>query len=224
MRTRDHTVMRLWYLLVAVTVAVGFGLQFYLLFTGGADANSGESGSDIPLGVRFVRLFSYFTVASNVLVLVVAVATAAGRVRDGLVWRVVRLDALLSIAVTGIVFSFVLAPGIVLRDEAVIATTLFHHVSPVLFVLGWLLWGPRAQWGLRSVLLAFVWPLAWLGYTFVRGAVTGWYPYPFLDVGQVGAGGALTGAGAVLACALVLTGLVLLVDRHVPALGAAPRG
>ena len=40
--------MRLWFGLLALLVATGFALQFYLLFTGGSDANSGETGEGIP--------------------------------------------------------------------------------------------------------------------------------------------------------------------------------
>lgn len=211
--------MRGWYLLVAAVVVIGFVLQFYLLFTGGADANSGEAGASVPIGIRFARLFSFFTVDSNLLVLVVAIGALVGRDQNSMLWRVIRLAALLSITVTGTVFGVILSPGIVLRDEAVIVNTLFHIVSPVLFLLGWLLWGPRRQWSPRIALLAFIWPVAWLAFTFVRGATTGWYPYPFLNVGQIGLGPALFGAGVVIVYAMALCAIVLLVDRFVPAFG-----
>lgn len=216
--------MRTWYAVVALVVGVGFVLQFYLLFTGGADANSGESGQEIPLAVRFARLFSFFTVDSNVLVLAVAIAVALGRAANSVTSRAIRLSALLSITVTGSVFSFVLAPDIELRGEAVVATNLFHVVSPVLFVLGWVLWGPRRQWDVRIAVLAFVWPIAWLAFTFIRGAVTGWYPYPFLDASQHGMATAILGAAAVLGYAILLTAVILLVDRYAPALGGDPNG
>ena len=215
--------MRVWYAVVAVVVGVGFVLQFYLLFTGGADANSGESGDEIPLAVRFARLFSFFTVDSNVLVLAVAIAVALGRAANSVASRAIRLSALLSITVTGSVFSLVLAPDIELRGEAVVATNLFHIVSPVLFVLGWLLWGPRRQWDVRIAALAFIWPIAWLVFTLIRGAITGWYPYPFLDVGQNGIVAVLIAAAVVLGYAVLLTAVILLVDRHAPVFDAHPR-
>ena len=211
--------MRVWFGLLALVVATGFALQFYLLFTGGADANSGETGEGIPIGVRFVRLFSFFTVLSNVVVLVVAVLLALGRRLSGTVERVTYLSALLSILVTGTVFGLILAPGIQLRELAVVATNLFHLVSPAMFVLGWAVWGPRRLWNVRLALLAFAWPIAWIVYTFAAGAVTGWYPYPFLDAGRLGVGPALLGAAAVVVYAAVLAVVVLLVDRKAPAAG-----
>jgi hypothetical protein len=59
---------------------------------------------------------------------------------------------------------------------------------PVLAVTGWLIFGPRPRVTLRVVLLSLIWPAAWLGYTLVRGGLTGWYPYPFLNLQQRGPG------------------------------------
>nr|WP_246286816.1 Pr6Pr family membrane protein [Schumannella luteola] len=169
-------------------------------------------------------MFSFFTILSNVLVLVAAIGAALGRdTRPGAGrgWRLLHLDALLSIVVTGSVFGFVLAPGLQLRDEAVVATALFHNVSPVLFALAWLVFGPRRWWSIRIAALAFIWPAVWLAFTFTRGAITDWYPYPFLDVNQVGAGTAALGALAVVAFAVVLTAVILVIDRFAPSLSGS---
>ena len=49
-----------------------------------------------------------------------------------------------------------------------------------------------------------VWPLGYLVYALVRGATTGFWPYPFLDVAQRGWGGvAVNCAGMVLGFAAV---------------------
>lgn len=217
MANRINAWGRIWFAVLAVVVLVGFVLQFYLLFTGGSDANSGEAGSALPVGVRFVRLFSFFTVQSNLLVLIVAIILAA-RGGTGPVSRVLYLDALLGISVTGAAFSFILDPTLELRGEAAVVTVLFHNVSPVLMVLGWLLWGPRRQWTWRTIPWAFIWPAAWLAGTFIRGAITGWYPYLFLDVGRVGAGAALTGAGIIILVAILLALIALAIDRWLPPL------
>ena len=61
---------------------------------------------------------------------------------------------------------------------------------------------------------AFAWPLAWVAYTFVRGAVTGWYPYPFLDVSEVGYGPALLAVGGVLVLGVLILLLLRRLDRR----------
>ena len=132
---------------------------------------------------RLIRVASFFTIQSNVLSLVVAAQLAIDPDRDGAAWRVLRLDALLGIAVTGIVYATVLAPIHEPKGWQETSTNaVVHYVMPIGIVLGWLLFGPRPRIDLRVVGWALAWPVAWLGYTLVRGAIWHWYPYPFLDV------------------------------------------
>ncbi|MBA3906990.1 MAG: Pr6Pr family membrane protein [Pseudonocardiales bacterium] len=49
------------------------------------------------------------------------------------------------------------------------------------------------------VALSLLFPVGWLVFTLVRGALIGWYPYPFLQVGELGYGRvALNSAGITL--------------------------
>jgi Na+-transporting NADH:ubiquinone oxidoreductase subunit NqrB len=59
---------------------------------------------------------------------------------DGRVWRVVRLDALLGILITGLVFAIVLAPQVHLTGAALVATIGFHYIAPWATLAAWLLW------------------------------------------------------------------------------------
>lgn len=135
---------------------------------------------------RLVRLFSYFTILSNVLVCVVAALLAVRPDRDGRLFRVARLDALLCIAVTGIVYNTLLVGLVDLTAAGVVSNALLHVVSPLLVVVGWVLFGPRPRVDRSTIWWSAVAPLGWILYTFARGAVVGWYPYPFLDVSQNG--------------------------------------
>jgi hypothetical protein len=53
--------------------------------------------------------------------------------------------------------------------------------SPIT-VTGRLIAGPRGQATARAAWLSPLYPLAWLAFTLIRGAVINWYPYPFIDV------------------------------------------
>jgi apolipoprotein N-acyltransferase len=67
-----------------------------------------------------------------------------------------------------------------------VADVLLHDAIPVLYVLFWFIFCRK-----RKVLSwsdAFSWlilPTAYLIYSMVRGSITGWYPYHFLDPAQV---------------------------------------
>ncbi|MFI9815905.1 Pr6Pr family membrane protein [Saccharothrix variisporea] len=216
--SRAVLVARWWWAAIAVVVAGALLIDLYLLFTGGADANSGKTQESVGLGVRLWRLFSFFTIESNLFVLVLAVAESRRPGVEGRGWRVVRLDALLGIVITGLVFAIVLAPQVHLTGGALVATIGFHYVSPWATLAAWLVLGPRPRMDWRTVATAFVWPVLWLVYIFAQGQFTRWYPYPFLDVTKIGLGPALRNAGFVLLLGVVLALLFRLLDRRLPAL------
>jgi hypothetical protein len=74
---------------------------------------------------------------------------------------------------------------------------------------------------------AFIWPLLWLVYTFIHGAVTGWYPYPFLDVTTIGFAESVRNSAIVLVIGIMIAVVLTFLDHHLPSLvrdrDAAPR-
>ena len=165
---------------------------------------------------RMIRLVGYFTIQSNVLVAATAFTLLLDPARDGRVWRVVRVAAVVGITITGIVHWFLLRPLLDLVGWSYLCDLLLHVVVPLLAVVGWLLFGPRPRVTLRDVLLALIWPVAWLAYTLVRGMVTGYYPYPFLDVQRLGASAVAGASAAVAGLFLVVALLAWLADRRLP--------
>lgn len=212
-------VARAWNALLVAVIGTSLVVQIGLLLTGGQDANSGSAEQYVGVGTRFVRFFSYFTIESNLLVLACAITLLLKPDRDGRIWRIVRLDALLGIVITGLVFAIVLAKQVHLTGAAWWCTVGFHYVAPWVTLLGWLVLGPRPRITWSTVGWAFVWPVAWLVWTFAHGAVTDWYPYPFLNVAEKGYATALTNTGIVVVVSLVLAVAFRLLDRRLPAPG-----
>ncbi|WP_170304537.1 Pr6Pr family membrane protein [Microlunatus speluncae] len=206
-------VARWLHVAIAAVAAAGLVIQLALLFAGGEDVNSGSGAAAVPLGTRLLRFFSYFTIQSNILVLVVSILLALRPGRDGAFWRTVRLDALLGIVITGIVYATILAPLAHFEGTALLATVLLHYVSPWLFLACWLLVGPRPRIGWITVAAAFAWPAAWIAYTLIHGAISGWYPYPFLNVTQLGFPIALRNIVIILLAAAVIAVIFRLLDR-----------
>jgi hypothetical protein len=209
-------VSRWWHGAIAAVILASLVIQLVLIFTGGADANSGDSGTAIGVGTRLWRLFSFFTIQSNLIVLAVCTGLVLRPGRDSAFWRVLRLDSLLGIVITGLVFAIVLAPQVHLTGAALAATIGFHYISPWTTLAAWLVLGPRPRLTWHAVGLAFVWPLAWLVYIFVQGAFTDWYPYPFLDVTDLGLPTALRNATFVLVLGLLLATAFKTLDNKLP--------
>ncbi|MBD9480813.1 Pr6Pr family membrane protein [Pseudoxanthomonas sp. PXM02] len=207
---------RIWNLILAVAIAATVIAQLVLLLAGGADVNTAPSAAPVPLPTRLLRFFSYFTVQSNLLVLAAAITLVIDPQRDGKFWRVLRLDGLLGIAVTGVVSATLLAGLIHPVGIGVWINAGFHQFSPVWTLVGWLLLGPRPRVDMGTIALAFIWPTAWLAYTMVHGALTGWYPYPFLNADKLGYGQVSITLVVILAAALATAFAFHVLERWLP--------
>ncbi|WP_432564643.1 Pr6Pr family membrane protein [Kineococcus sp. SYSU DK003] len=196
---------RRWHAALAAVVAASLAGQVGLTLT--ADDTGGAARG-------LLQMVSFFTVQSNLLVLVAAVSLARDPSRDGAVWRVLRLSGLLGITVTGLVFGTVLAPLVQHEGIGWWTNAGFHYVAPTMALLGWLAFGPRPRVDGRTLAWTFAWPIAWIVYTFVRGAVVDWYPYPFLDASELGLGVALRNTGVVVVLAVLLLALFRWADRR----------
>lgn len=201
-----------WFALSLNLVITGLGVYPSDVVTPSAFGYDNAAGAAGAPG-RVIDYLSYFTILSNIVVAVMLTALARGRVRPTLLWRTIRMDSLVMITVTGLVFAIVLAKDADLQGLQYVTNTIEHYLVPVLAVLTWLVFGPRAWLRPVTVLTALAIPILWLAYTFARGAVIGAYPYGFLDVAVLGYGKALVNVAGVLALGIVL-GLVFLgLDR-----------
>lgn len=197
---------RVWHAVSAIVSVVALVIQIPIT----AAAVGGEFDSP---AARVANLFTFFTIQTAVLVALTGAALAVAPGRRSTLLSVLRLDAVLGIAVTGIVFHTLLADLYDLRGAEAFADLLFHTVSPVLVVLGWLLFGPRGRIDARVVALSLLYPLLWLGGTLARGAVIGWYPYPFVDVTRLGYPAVLLNTLGITVLFLVLAAALLWLDR-----------
>lgn len=175
---------RIWHGAVALLAAAALALQLWISVRAPGTPSSTAIGTvgGATLAGRLLRTLSFFTIQSNVLAAVTSAQLARNPARDGPVWRVVRLNALVGIAVTGIVYATVLARIHEPKGwEQVSSNVLFHYVVPIMMVSGWLLFGPRPRITRGVVLWSLAFPILWLGYTLLRARITPWYPYPFVD-------------------------------------------
>jgi hypothetical protein len=77
----------------------------------------------------------------------------------------------------------------------------------------WLLVGPRGRLHLGLLPLMLVVPVAWLVHALIRGAISGYYAYFFLDVSELGYLGAGRNLVGVVLFALVLASVFVGIDR-----------
>ncbi len=162
---------------------------------------------------RVVDSLSYFTNLSNVIVAIVFTMLARNPNRRGAVWSAVRMDSLVMILITGLIYAIVLAPDAQVEGLDIIVNSIKHYIVPVMTVLLWLLLGPRRQLTFISVFTALAIPIAWAGYTLIRGEFIAAYPYGFLNVVAYGLPAVLVNIAGVAALGVVLGLLFWGIDR-----------
>jgi hypothetical protein len=199
---------RIWFAVTALVVAVGIVVQLFV--TAGSTEGYFPDNPD-----RVFNVFAYFTIQSNLLLGGTCLLLALDPERwQTVLFRTLRLNGVLCIAVTGIVYHLVLAGTDELSGAGALVNLLVHTVTPLLGVLGWLVFGPRRQIDRRVVGWSLVFPLLWLAFTLIRGKGTGFYPYPFVNVTEHGYGTVLLNCLLVALLFLALAFGAALLDRR----------
>lgn len=139
-----------------------------------------EPGSDVDLG----QLYSEFTVQSNLVFgLVLVTAALVPRLRLPSWWDHLFGALVFYLVMTGIIYAVLVAPP----DEPWWTWDMYwpqmvhHRLAPLFAALDWLLVTRtvRGRWWRPLAWLGY--PVAFLAWSWTRGAIDGWYVYDFLD-------------------------------------------
>ncbi len=160
---------------------------------------------------RSINFFSYFTVLVNILAALaltlpwLAPHSAFGKFFARPSMRT-AIAAYIIIVMT--IVYFVLRYLTTLQGWDFVADLLLHYVMPVLFVIDWLFLVPKQTLKVSDSLGWLAFPVIYLGWTFIHGAYSGFYPYPFLNNSELGIARVLLNEAGLLVIFLVL-GFVL---------------
>jgi hypothetical protein len=132
----------------------------------------------------------YFTILTNTLTAVVMTAVACGRVTPGRGRRATSLVTAVTmyILIVSVVYTLLLRNHLHFTGLEIITDVGMHYAVPILTVLWWLLAWPKARLPLHHAAWWLAYPLSYCGYILVRGALTGWFPYPFVEATTIGWG------------------------------------
>ena len=181
-----------------------------------------NKGAVAPLAEGFFDWVSFFTIWSSVVVGIALAAlwlrtrqsppAAASSPTTEADWPAplprwladLWLSGLVMVTVTGLVFNLVLSSQATQEGWDNLANSLLHQVTPVLSVVVFGVIGPRGQLRWSTVGRAIIIPLAWVLWMLGRGAMTGTYPYGFIDIVDLGTATALVNLAGVLALGLAV--------------------
>ena len=189
----------------------GLVLQFCITIPASMEAGRSLLGS-------IVFLFSFFTILTNIGAVLVHTSLLSS---TGYAWLPafagprVRAGVAVAIALVSIIYATVLAQLWQPQGLFLLCDVLLHYVTPVLFVLWWLIAGTDGTTRWSDISWWMVYPIAYLIYALARAPFAGEVPYPFLDVAKNGAASVAVSALAVTGLFLVLCIIAVLADHAV---------
>jgi hypothetical protein len=181
METHPQTSSKQLYTTIAAIIGwLAILLQFYLIIA---------NNSATPVAGTILRFFSYFTILTNILV-ALCLTTLLLKPDSG--WKKFLSKPATLAAVAVYIFIVGLVYNIILRFQwqpqgmQRIVDELLHAVMPTVFVLFWLLFVPKKSLQWKDVFSWLLYPFFYLIFILIRGALSGLYPYPFIDVTILG--------------------------------------
>ena len=189
---------RIFALIGAVIAWFAVVVQFYLIM----------KNNPAPALERVLRFFGYFTVDTNILVALAFtfIALRSNSVLGKFFTKASTITAItVYIIIVGVTYNIILRSTWNPQGLQKLVDELLHSVTPVLFVLFWILSVPTEGLKWKHAVLWLIYPTIYMAYAIIFGAITKFYPYPFVDVNELGYTKALINAGGILVILLLLS-------------------
>lgn len=136
-----------------------------------------------------IRFFSFFTILTNIIVSLCytgLLMKPGSRMNTYFSNPKVIAAIAVYITVVGLIYNVVLRYMWDPVGLQLVVDELLHSFNPIWFVLFWFLFIEKDQLQWKAVIRWLLYPLIYVIYVFIRGALSGNYPYPFLDVTELG--------------------------------------
>lgn len=171
----------------------------------------------VSIPETLLRFFTFFTILSNILVATcfTVLALKPGFGSSNFFSRASVLSAVtVYIAIVGTVYQLVLRPLWDPQGLQKIVDELLHSFTPLYFLLFWLSYVPKLTLQWQNIFPWLLFPLCYLIIILLRGAVADYYPYPFVNVAQLGYGKVLLNCGIMLMAFLLFSVLLISVGKR----------
>ncbi|WP_347259612.1 Pr6Pr family membrane protein [Rudaea sp.] len=198
---------RLWYARVAAATA-WFALLLQLWLSIELARTNGQGAWH---GVWMY--FAFFTILTNLLAAAALTAAALRRSASILVSPGIVTGIAANIVLVGIAYNLLLRNTWNPQGLQLLADVLLHDIDPPLFLGWWWLAASARPSRYAEILTWACYPIAYFAYAMARGAVDGFYPYPFVDVPELGIARVLANALAILAGFIAVAALLVALAR-----------
>lgn len=186
-----------WFALIA---------QFYLIIL----------NRTTSIGETIVRYFSFFTILTNLLVaMCFTFLLLNSKSRFGNFFSTPKslTATTVYILIVGAVYNAILRFLWEPQGLQLIVDEILHTVIPLLCIIFWWKYVKPKPSKWKDAFPWLIYPLVYIFLVLIRGAISGFYPYPFIDVNTIGYARVFINSGILAACFLFFSFLFIAIGR-----------
>lgn len=168
------------------------------------------------VSAEIIRYFSFMTIWTNVIIALsytIPLLIPKSRIALFAEKPAVQGGLLIYILIVGLIYHFFLAHQWNPQGWDRVSDDLLHYAVPILYLLHWILFAEKGKLRFINSIQWLIYPLVYIIYSLIRGALTNLYPYPFIDVSKMGYAAALTNTVYIILGYLVFGLILVFIDK-----------
>ncbi|MEO9257528.1 MAG: Pr6Pr family membrane protein [Crocinitomicaceae bacterium] len=164
-----------------------------------------------------IRFLSFFTILTNIVVAIYFTCILLIKNLDTKLIGKAGTRTAIAIYITMVGSVYQLALRHVWQPEGLqrIVDELLHSVIPILVIIFWAVYERTKTIKYFEMLKWSIFPLIYLGYILIRGDFSNFYPYPFVDVTEIGLTKVFINSTVLLAIFFLISGIFILIGKSV---------
>ncbi len=193
-------------ILMAVIAWASVVIQYYLMI----------ENRVASINETTVRFLSFYTILTNSLVAIYFTATLFRQKKENLsyLYKPGILTAVtVYITIVGLVYQILLRHIWAPTGMQMIVDEFLHTLIPLFVIIFWYLYEDKSQVSYKQIPRWLIYPLLYLAFILIRGYFSGFYPYPFIDVGKLGLPKVLINGAGLMVFFLGISALFIKIGR-----------
>lgn len=161
-----------------------------------------------------LRFFSFFTILTNILVALFFTVKSfnLSKISFGLFYKSGIFTALTTfILIVGLVYQVLLRNLWKPTGLQLVVDELLHTIIPLCTFIYWFFYAEQSDSKIQSVIIWLCYPIIYIIFIFIRGYFSNFYPYPFLNISEIGFGNTLINTTLILILTVFIMSILALI-------------
>lgn len=163
-----------------------------------------------------IRYFSFYTILTNILVSISTTVLLIGKpggIYNFFTKPATQTAILVYITIVGVVYNVILRSLWQPTGMQKMVDEVLHTIVPLLYIIFWIAWTDKRSLKWKNIPVWLLYPAAYAIYTLIRGAIVQFYPYPFMNVTELGYGQVLINSAMLVLVFLLFSAVPVMIGR-----------